>query len=349
MQLQDCFQSVSKQAAGKKRKGTDMSEIITIGETMAAMTPKSNGYLHYIRDYELRIAGAVRNLAIGVCKLGHSAAFVSSLGDDELGYFVNNSIRAEGVDTSLVRFDAAHPTGVMFKQVLRGKETSVFYYRENSAASHMTEDMLSPTMFAGGRILHLTGITPVLSQSCRRLTEKAAEAAQEAGIKISFDPNIRRKLWKGQDYGPVLRRLAEQSHILLLGLEEAEVLFKTREQEKIAEAFFRHTQASCLAIKNGSQGAYVADRSGGHQIPPHPCEPVDPIGAGDAFNAGFLCGLLEGKSVREAGEMAAIAGALATESYGDIEGYPARDSMKRILAAKYGTEESGKVQGEIYR
>ena len=132
-----------------------MSEIITLGETMATLTPKGTGYLHYIKDYEMRIAGAESNLAIGVCKLGHSASWISSLGNDELGYFVNNNIRAEGVDTHFVKFDSQHRTGVMFKQVLPGKETSVFYYRENSAAANMQAEDLSEEMFAGGKILHL--------------------------------------------------------------------------------------------------------------------------------------------------------------------------------------------------
>ena len=87
----------------------------------------------------------------------------------------------------------------------------------------------------------------------------------------------------------------------------------------------------------------MAGRDGGYAIPPYPCTPVDPIGAGDAFNAGFLCGLLEGADVREAGEMAAVAGALATETYGDIEGYPTRRTIRRILDGKNGKD------AEIYR
>lgn len=308
-----------------------MSEIITLGETMAAMTPKGTGYLHYIKDYELRIAGAESNLAIGACKLGHTAAWISSLGNDELGYFVNNQIRAEGVDTQYVKFDPEHRTGVMFKQVLAGKETSVFYYRENSAAANMQPQDLNEEMFAGGRILHLTGITPVLSKECEALVRRAAEMGKAAGLKLSFDPNIRRKLWKDTDYTQVMKELADQSTVLMLGLDEAEVLYGTSKQAEIVEAFFKNQDAEYIAIKDGSKGAYVADRSGGYEIKPYPCTPIDPIGAGDAFNAAFLCGLLENKSVKEAGAMAGIAGALATESYGDIEGYPNSDSMRRIL------------------
>ncbi|MCM1252089.1 MAG: sugar kinase [Clostridium sp.] len=322
-----------------------MSEIITIGETMAAFTPKSTGYLHYIKDYELRIAGAESNLAIGVCKLGHSASWVSRLGKDEFGYFVNNSIRAEGVDTRYVCFDEKHRTGVMFKQVLQGKETSVFYYRENSAASFMQPKDLQPEMFTGGKILHLTGITPVLSPDCEKVTEQAVCMGSEAGLKLSFDPNIRRKLWKDKDYTGLLRKIMDKTAILMLGLEEAEALYHTTEKERIAEAFFAQDCAEYLAIKDGANGAYVADREQGYDILPYPCKPIDPIGAGDAFNAGFLCALLEKRSVKEAGKMAAVAGALATESYGDIEGYPTAESMRNILDSMDGKA----VDTQIYR
>lgn len=317
-----------------------MSEIITLGETMAALTPKGTGYLHYIKDYEMRIAGAESNLAVGVCKLGHSASWISSLGNDEFGYFVNNSIRAEGVDTSYVRFDPMHRTGVMFKQVLPGKETSVFYYRENSAAANMQEEDLQEEMFADGKILHLTGITPVLSECCEAMVMRAVELGKRAELKISFDPNIRKKLWKDKDFTPVLKKIVANTSILMLGLEEAQVLYGTCEKEKIAEAFFQNAGAQYLAVKDGGNGAYVADRNGGYAILPYPCRPIDPIGAGDAFNAGFLCGILENKSVQESGAIAAIAGALATESYGDIEGYPTYESMQHILSGK---------DAEVYR
>lgn len=320
-----------------------MAEIITIGETMAAFVPKGTGYLHYQKDYELRIAGAESNLAIGACKLGHSASWISSLGDDELGYFVNNSIRAEGVDTQYVQFDKTRPTGVMLKQILPGKETSVFYYRERSAASCMRKDILRPEMFEGGKILHLTGITPVLSDTCGELTAQAVAMGKKEGMLLSFDPNIRRKLWKEKDYTKTLQKIVEYTNILMLGLDEAKTLYGTDEKDKIVEAFFQKEDAQYIAIKDGGRGAYVAGRDGGYAIPPYPCTPVDPIGAGDAFNAGFLCGLLEGANVREAGEIAAVAGALATESYGDIEGYPTRRAIRRIL-----DEKSGK-NAEIYR
>lgn len=311
-----------------------MPEIITVGETMAAFTPGSSGLLRYVRNYEMRIAGAESNLAIGVSKLGHSAGWVSGLGKDEFGAFVQNSIRAEGVDTSQVRFDGEHRTGIMFKQIQDSSETSVFYYRENSAASHMDSSILDREYVRGCRILHLTGITPVLGNSCEQMVKYAMDLAASEGIMISFDPNIRRKLWKDRDYVPMLKEMVLKSQIVLLGLDEAETLFGSRDEKRIVDILFSGGRTEYAAIKNGGEGAVAADAEQICRIAPHPCNCIDPIGAGDAFNAAFLCGILEGKGIRECGVMGAVAGALATETYGDTEGYPTEEHMANVLCGK---------------
>lgn len=308
-----------------------MPEIITIGETMAVFAPKSPGYLRYVHDYELKIAGAESNLAIGAAKLGHSAGWVSSLGQDEFGTFVCNSIRAEGVDTSRVVWDTKHRTGLMCKQIRSASETSVFYYRENSAASHMDSNLLEEIWLKDCRILHLTGITPVLSKGCLELTEKAFEMAESLGVMISFDPNIRRKLWGEKDYTSVLKKFLLRSQIVLLGKDEAEALLGVSDEERIMDILFDRGKASLVAVKSGAEGAFVGDERVRVKIPPYPCNCVDPIGAGDAFNAAFLCGVLENKNAEECGHMGAVAGALATETSGDIEGYPSRIQIDMAL------------------
>ena len=112
-----------------------MPQLITIGETMAAFTPDSVGALRYVQNFGIRTAGAESNVAVGLAKLGLEAAWVSRLGTDEFGCFIRNQLRAEGVDCSRVIYDPDHRTGIMFKETSVG-ETKVFYYRENSAASH---------------------------------------------------------------------------------------------------------------------------------------------------------------------------------------------------------------------
>ena len=194
-----------------------MPQLITIGETMAAFTPDSVGALRYVQNFGIRTAGAESNVAVGLAKLGLEAAWVSRLGTDEFGCFIRNQLRAEGVDCSRVIYDPDHRTGIMFKETGVG-ETKVFYYRENSAASHLCPEDVTPALLEGVKILHMSGITPVLSESCLAMTKAAFALAKEQGVAISFDPNIRRKLWKGQDYAPLIRDLTLQSQIVLLGL-----------------------------------------------------------------------------------------------------------------------------------
>lgn len=308
-----------------------MPQIVTVGETMAAFTPGATGFLRYVRNYEMRIAGAESNLAIGVSKLGHSAGWIGRLGKDEFGEYVQNSIRAEGVDTSRVVFDREHRTGVMFKQMRNASETSVFYYRENSAASHLSPDMLDEAYMAEADIIHLTGITPVLGDGCRETVEAAMDLAERHEKLISFDPNIRRKLWKDRDFVPMLRHMMFRAQIVLLGADEAEALMGTCEPSRVMDLLFDKGRAEYVAVKNGAKGACVGDGERCVEIPAFPCTCIDPVGAGDAFNAAFLCGILEGKDVAGCGRMGAVAGALATETYGDTEGYPSRDQMEAAI------------------
>ena len=308
-----------------------MPQIVTVGETMAAFTPGSTGFLRYVKNYEMRIAGAESNLAIGVSKLGHSAGWISCLGRDEFGEFVRNSIRAEGVDTSRVVFDPEYRTGIMFKQVRNASETSVFYYRENSAASHMHPRILDEDYLAQADVIHLTGITPVLGDSCRETVLAAMDLAGKHKKLISFDPNIRRKLWKDRDFVPMLRDMMFRAHIVLLGADEAEALLGVSEAGSIMDLLFEKGQARYVAVKDGAKGAVVGDRGGLTAIPPFPCASIDPVGAGDAFNAAFLCGILEGRDVADCGRMGAVAGALATETYGDTEGYPSMEQMETAM------------------
>lgn len=307
-----------------------MPELITFGETMAVMVPSEMGPLRYASGFRMRMAGAESNVAIGLCKLGHSAGWLSSLGQDELGQYVLNSIRAEGVDVSQVIFDKYHRTGLMLKQLSAG-ETSVFYYRENSAASHFVKENIPYEYLEKAKIIHLTGITPVLSHACGEAVEAIAEFAIEKDILLSFDPNIRKKLWNGQDYTPLMRKLLFASQIVLLGLDEARIILNTDDITEIVD-ILRDSGVRYIAIKDGANGAWCADETSDVYIPAQPCKCIDPIGAGDGFNAGFLAGVLEGKSLADCGLMGAIAGAMATETYGDIDGYPSKEQMEKKLS-----------------
>lgn len=316
-----------------------MAEVITIGETMVCFSPDSLSPLRYVNRYHTRIAGAESNLAVGLAKLGHRAAWISRLGDDEFGRYVQNGVRAEGVDAESVHFDVKRPTGVMFKEKSCG-ETAVYYYRKNSAAAAMSPADLNEEDFRDARILHLTGITPVLSPSCRDTVFYALDLAERFGLGVSFDPNIRRKLWEGEDYSPLLRELCGRSRYLFMGKDEAAALYGTTEPEELFKRISGGADVErTIVVKDGANGAWAADRAHKVRLKPAACRCVDPIGAGDAFDAAFLAGVLEGKDLWDCGRMGAVAGAMSTETDGDTEGYPDRSKLERRL----------NNQEEIYR
>lgn len=308
-----------------------MAEVLTFGETMAAFVPEEATGFQYVRSFQLRHAGAESNTAIGLSKLGHSVRWFSRLGDDEPGRYILASIRAEGVDVSQVKTDATHSTGFMLKSFRYSRNTEVLYYRSNSAASHMETDDISESLLSDCQILHFTGITPILSTSCKELTLNTLNVAKKNHIKISFDPNIRKKLWGTQDFAPLMKEIIQSCHILFMGFDEGEILYHTKEAEELKEILFRSANLEYLCLKNGSKGAYVCSRTEHHYIEPFPCHCIDSVGAGDAFNAGFLAYLLEKKSLLECGQAAAIAGALCTETNGDIEGIPDKQILSNIL------------------
>lgn len=314
-------------------------DVITIGETMAAFIPEQQGLLRYNNIYKLKIAGAESNLAVGLSKLGHKAGWLSAVGDDEFGHFIINQIRSEGVDTSHVMICPEYRTGVMFKEIHPGRETSVFYYRENSAVSHIKAEQLPWSYIEQAKIIHLTGITPVLSQDLQDTVLSLIER-MDSGTRISFDPNIRRKLWGNKNYAELIHKIANRSHILMMGVEEAQEIYGISRPDMLAEELFKNSILEYLAIKDGANGAHVYDSSSHYYIPPFKCCPVDMIGAGDAFNAGFLSGILEGRDLQTCGNMGGIAGAMATEVSGDTEGYPLKKQMVRQLEG---------TCGEVYR
>ena len=306
-----------------------MAELITLGETMAVIAPSEEGRLSSVSSFSLKIAGAESNTAIGACRLGRTAAWISALGEDELGNFVLDSISQEGVDVSLVKRDSKHRTGLMIKEIVEDK-TTVYYYRENSAASHISISDIDLDKLSDAKIIHLTGITPVLSKSCREAVAELMRWAMENGKLISFDPNIRRKIWGEVDYVPLICQMLEISDIALLGLSEAKELYGTDEIPKIASILLE-AGVKFVVIKDGANGAYAISQNEFVFVPPFECNPVDSVGAGDGFNAGFLSGILEGRSLAESARMGALVGAMATETVGDVNGYPTREIISERL------------------
>lgn len=299
-----------------------MPDVVTLGETMAVLYPQEPIHLDDAPALALNIGGAESNLAIGLARLGHSARFISRVGDDPFGRRICSILEHEGVDTSAIITDEAHQTGVFFREWLPDGARRVYYYRAGSAASHMTPGDLKAEWFAGARVVHLTGITPALSPDCAATVARAMELAHEAGALVSFDPNYRQRLWDGATARATLLPLMERSDILLMGHEDAAAVLGMDDEEQ-ALAYGAKLGAQIVVLKRSEHGASALVDGQIIREPAAPVERVvDPVGAGDGFNAGFLAGRLRDLDIAGALRLGAHVGAAAVETLGDYAGYP---------------------------
>lgn len=296
------------------------ADVVTFGETMVVMVPERSGPLKHVHQFRKGVGGAESNVAVGLARLGHDAAWASRMGADPHGEFVRSFVRGEGVET-LVTMDEAAPTGVLFKERRGVGDPRVFYYRQHSAASRFGPADL-PAM-DGAEWLHITGITPALSPSCREATFAAVERARESGTRVCFDPNVREALWDDPaEMRETLLDLAGQADLVVPGVGEGAAMLGADDPAAIADAFHERGVEQ-VVVTQGGNGAYASDDDTAAEIPPAPVETVvDTVGAGDGFVAGLLAGLLDGDSLEAAARQGAAVGAFAVTVDGDVEGLP---------------------------
>lgn len=306
-------------------------EVITFGETMMLFCPDRTLPLEYVHGFYNQVAGAETNVAIGLQRLGHSAGWFSKLGNDPFGRAVHQFVRGHGVDTSRVQYTDEAPTGIFFKEQLSGEKIQVYYYRRNSAASLMQAEELDEAYLGQARILHVTGITPGLSEHCRKLTFRALESARRQGVAIVFDPNIRWKLWDKKEAGKVLSDIAALADYVLPGVDEGRFLTGKTTPEEIAGTLLERG-AKAAIIKLGAEGAYYRSGETSGYAAGFPVKAViDPMGAGDGFAAGFISGILQGQTLGQAVLRGNAVGSVVVGVQGDIQGLPTREQLDSLL------------------
>jgi 2-dehydro-3-deoxygluconokinase len=300
-------------------------DVVTIGESMVLFTPQST--LKYSQNFSRSIGGAETNVAIGLSRLGHKAGWISKVGNDEFGKAITSFIRGEGVNVDHLMIDDEANTGIYFKEILGGNNVNVQYYRRNSAASKLEPGDLNEDYIAKAKYLHVTGITPALSESCYETILKAITIAKDNNVKVVFDPNLRRKLWDETKAKEVLTEIALQSDIFLPGMDEAVFLINKDNPKEILE-HFRNKDIPLTILKHGEHGSYyLTEDNVVHVLGEKVTEVVDPVGAGDAFTAGLISGLLDNMSIHDAIKRGNVLGAFVVQTLGDIEGLPERDSL----------------------
>lgn len=291
---------------------TEPLDVLAIGETMVMLAPEHSLPLSEATELRLDIGGAESNVAMHLASSGHAVAWASRVGDDPFGHRILARIAAADVDVSMVTIDPDAPTGLYVKDPT---EARVHYYRANSAASRMSVEWLAGLPLASTRFVHISGITPALSKSCAAMVDAVISVAQENGSLVSFDVNYRAPLWPVETAAPLLRDLAQRADIVLVGRDEAENLWGTTTAMDVRRFL---PGAARLVVKDGEVGAteFLGDEE--TFVPSPEVTVVEPVGAGDAFAAGYLSALVSNGGSREALEQGHARAAIALGSMLDV-------------------------------
>lgn len=304
------------------------ARVATVGETMALMRSRDIGSLRHVSELVLGIGGAESNVAIGLRRLGIDVTWLGRVGDDPLGERVTREIRAEGVDVQAV-IDTQAPTGLMLKERSSASSTAVFYYRAGSAGSRLQPDDMPPGWIENADVVHVSGITALLSDSARDCVLTAISRAQAAGVQVSFDVNYRSTLAPVDVAGPLLRKIAENADIVFGGPEELKLLYPDSAPGDAAQRLV-HGGRGEVVLKMGADGAVVYSSDAVVEGAGFTVEVVDTVGAGDAFVAGYLSGLVQGIDVQARLHRANACGAMLCMAPGDWESSPTLSDVERF-------------------
>lgn len=301
-------------------------QIVCLGEPMVEFN-QTDGSGHYLFGH----GGDTSNCAIAAARAGASAGYVSALGQDEFGDSFIRLWAQNGVDASRVTRRADGHTGVYF--VTHGPQGHVFsYLRAGSAASRMTPADLPRDYIAGARILHVSGISMAISAAAADTVLEAIEIAREAGTLVSFDTNLRLRLWPLARARALTEAAMRRCDIALPGLEDAEQLVGLSDPDAIADRYLS-LGAKIVALTLGRDGCLVATPTERRRVPGIRVEAVDATGAGDTFDGNFLADYLVHGDPFEAARFANAAAALSTCGHGAVAPMPRRAETVAALRA----------------
>jgi 2-dehydro-3-deoxygluconokinase len=281
-------------------------DVITFGEAMIRLAPADHRRLEQAYSLDIEIGGAELNTAVGLARLGRSAAWVSRLTNNPLGRLVANKAREAGVSTSNVLFTLEDRVGLYFLELgAAPRASSIVYDRANSAMANLAAGMIDwPTVFAGANWFYVTGITAALSGTAAEATLEALAAAKAANLITCLDPNYRAKLWSVEEARAWLAQAIKYVDVLVTNPEDVERFFGVPASDVQQAAAATANQFNLVAVAMTLRETPSVWRNsisavgygGGRfvQAKSYEVEVVDRLGSGDAFVAGLLHGLIEG-------------------------------------------------------
>lgn len=304
--------------------------VFTLGDALITFNPEETGPLRYVPSFTRKVGGAELNFAIGCARLGLHTKWASRLGGDEFGRVIYNFARGEGVDMADVEFVENYPSSLNFKEIREDGSGKTFYYRYQSPILTMQPEDIKEEMFDGIQLVHLTGVFLAIDPKNLAISKRVLEIAKKKGIIVSFDPNIRLKLWSLAQAKEAYSEILPSVDILLTGLDEIEMILGDS-TEQVLEQCAAQYGIGQLVVKDGANGAKVFMDSVWHKKEAFPVKPVDTVGAGDGFDAGYVFSVLHGYSPEESLEFANAVGALVTTVSGDNEGLPYLEEVLSLM------------------
>lgn len=311
--------------------------VVTFGEAMLRFSSPAGSSLEKAERYDVEIAGAEANVAIALSRLGLDVAWASRLPLNALGRRVAAKIREHGVDTSHIVWTDEGRVGLYFTEFgAQPRRPQVIYDRAESSIASMSPSELDLGILDNCDLLHLTGITPALSDSCLKITEMLVAAAAERGIAVSFDVNFRAKLWSASIAHTALDTILPLLRFLFVSSADASLVLRAHgAPEDQARALGSCYPAAEVVLTAGEQGAWMWHGTLHHR-PAVRGTIVDRIGRGDAFCAGYLFGRLETADPEFALACGTAVASLAQTFEGDIAWITREDVL--TLATNSGVE-----------
>ncbi|HEX2891910.1 sugar kinase [Vineibacter terrae] len=300
--------------------------LICFGEPMIEFNQTDPGEPRWLQGF----GGDTSNAAIAAARQGAAVGYVTALGTDTFGDRFIALWQQEGVDCSHVaRRDDGHTAVYFVTHDARGHQ--FHYLRSGSAASRLAPADLPRGYLAGARILHLSGISQAIAPAARDAGFAAIDVVKSAGGRVSYDTNLRLKLWTLEQARDVIHAAIARADIALPSLDDSELLTGLSDPDAIADFYLRLGPA-IVALKLGKEGALVATPEGRRRIAGHSVKAVDATGAGDTFGGAFLARLLAGDDPFAAAAWANAAAALKTTGFGAIAPMPRQAAVAAFLA-----------------
>lgn len=305
-------------------------DVTALGETMLRLSVPSGERLRLMRGLEVHLGGTETNTCAALASLGRRCAWVSALPAHDLGDYALTELRKANIDTSAV-VRTGERIGIYFVEFANApRPINVIYDRAHAAVTTLSTDDVGWDYLLDTRVLHLTGITPALSETCYELTLEAARKAQETGVTVSFDLNYRSKLWSAQAARAGLEPILQHVDLLICGQGDAETVFGlSGDSKSILQALRSLSSAKNIVLTRSSQGAATLLNSELIEVEARAVNVVDRIGAGDAFSAGVIDGFLDG-DLAQGLERGTVLSALALVQRGDML-FTSREELTRLL------------------